>query len=173
MRANLKALPNRGSSSSSASSIASTSTSEPYIAAPSTSTSNFAPSTWPPVDASNYSYFPDQLPYLFPLTSPLPWSASHFPMPASPDSFHSASSFDTDYVYTPTSPLFESTTPPEHFLTSEHTDDTLSLPLFPLPPASQTYGTFALQTFAPTDYGNGELHEDYWMESPYLWNQAI
>ncbi|KAL8280753.1 hypothetical protein RQP46_006757 [Phenoliferia psychrophenolica] len=124
------------------------------------------------MDTSPYastSYFPSQIPYLAHLASPLVWDApsaassssslSHYAMPASPDSFHSSSSYDS--VYTPSSPLFEMDSPPEHFLSSEHTEDTLSLPFFPLPPQGQTYGGGAP---VQEDWG-----EHYWVDSSNLW----
>ncbi|KAM0754379.1 hypothetical protein T439DRAFT_367713 [Meredithblackwellia eburnea MCA 4105] len=112
----------------------------------STSTLGFTPWTSTDVYAqqqmpTNIAYdtkFQQQYPIFSSLTVSSLFSASSYPMPASPDSFHSVSSQDSAEMYfSSPDPIAEEPIPPEHFLSSHHMEDTLSLPLFfPLPDAS-------------------------------------
>lgn len=167
MRANLKALPSRTSStSSSASSSSATGSASTSTSLASSSLTGGSPIIDSPTIEAPSIFFPPQLP---PVTTSLfdLWSYPSYAVPSSPDSFYSASSYESDYS------ALETDTPPEHFLTSHHADDTLSLPLFfPLPLSPHPLDA----NFATAPHGGAYTGaplfapDDYWREQTWLGN---
>ncbi|KAK4703324.1 hypothetical protein P7C70_g2890, partial [Phenoliferia sp. Uapishka_3] len=148
------------SASASASAYASTSTSTSFDSPPTPSSAEFGPSVWyPSMEYTTFPYYPSQLPSSH--QQFLSWTPSLYPVPASPDSYHSAESYYSTLSYENeyAAPLSDIETPPEQLYTS---GESLSLPLFPLPRDNTKYNDALLPS--------GQRKKLYWPEEPWLGN---